>query len=695
MNKITAIPVDQLTTAQAKKELQRLAHEIARHDKLYYQLDAPAVSDSAYDSLRLRNTEIERRFPQLVRADSPTQRVGIAPTGKFPKFTHSRPMLSLDNAFSESDVEDFLQKIERFLGPTGRQLTFTAEPKIDGLSASLRYEEGVLVKGATRGDGETGEDVTSNLKTISDIPHHLKKISSGILEVRGEVYMARSDFLKLNEANQKEGKATFANPRNAAAGSVRQIDPTVTATRPLRFFAWGWGTVEPEMFDGQYQGLMALRACGFVVNPLMRLCATIEEMHAYYRELEHKRSSLDYDLDGIVFKVDQLDLQGRLGVVSRAPRWAIARKFPAEQAQTTLLDISIQVGRTGALTPVAKLAPVTVGGVVVSNATLHNEDEISRLDVRVGDTVVVQRAGDVIPQIVRVVKNKRPSKTTKYSFPRKCPACGSLAVRDGDDVVVRCTGGMICPAQKVERLRHFVSRNAFDIEGLGEKQVEELWQRGLFKSPVDIFRLRTINSKIKIPLQQWQRWGNKSVQNLFAAIDARRAISFERFLYALGIRHVGEMTARLLGKNYNTIDVFLREMESAAKGDKAAQTTLSHIEGIGPIVAQSILDFFKEPHNRKLIHDLLTEVKVQPAKPVAIGSALSGKILVFTGTLKNMTRGEAKARAEELGAKVTGAVSANTDFLVAGDEAGSKLKEAERLNIKILTEQEWLALLAR
>lgn len=695
MGESTVIPVDRLTAAQAKKELQRLAHEIAYHDQLYYQLDAPVVPDSVYDSLRLRNAEIEKRFPELMRADSPTLKVGVAPTGKFPKFIHSRPMLSLDNAFSESDVENFLQRIERFLGTVGRRLTFTAEPKIDGLSASLRYEDGVLVKGATRGDGETGEDVTSNLKTISDIPHRLKKISPKILEVRGEVYMARSDFLKLNESNQKEGKAIFANPRNAAAGSVRQIDPTVTAARPLRFFAWGWGTVEPEIFDGQYKGLMALRSCGLVVNPLIRLCGTIEEMHDYYRELELKRSSLDYDLDGIVFKVDQLDLQTRLGVVSRAPRWAIARKFPAEQAQTTLLDISVQVGRTGALTPVAKLSPVTVGGVVVSNATLHNKDEIARLDVRIGDTVIVQRAGDVIPQIVRVVKNKRPPKTVPYSFPKKCPACGSLAVCDGEDVVIRCTGGMICPAQKVERLRHFVSRNAFDIEGLGEKQVQELWQKGFFKSPADIFRLRTINSKAKIPMQRWQRWGDKSVQNLFAAIDARRIISFERFLYALGIRHVGEVTARLLGKNYNSIGIFVKAMESAAKGDQAAQTGLIHIEGIGPTVAQSILNFFREPHNRKLIHDLLAVVEVQPAKPVASGSPLSGKTLVFTGVLKNMTRGEAKARAEELGAKVTGAVSANTDFLVAGDDAGSKLKEAKRLNVKIITEEDWLRLLAR
>ena len=690
-----AIPVDTLTAAEARAELKRLAAEIARHDALYYQEDAPSISDAAYDALRLRNDAIERRFPKLVRADSPSRRIGAAPAGKFKKVAHAVPMLSLGNAFSEEDVEDFLKKIERFLGAAGRDLAFTAEPKIDGLSAGLRYERGVFVQGATRGDGEVGEDVTANLKTVSDIPHRLRGTPPPVIEVRGEVYMARSDFLKLNERNRKEGRQIFANPRNAAAGSVRQLDPAITAARPLRFFAWGWGEARPDSFANQWQALRAIKGFGFAVNPLTRLCRTAAEMHAFHREIEEKRAQLDYDADGVVFKVDRIDLQRRLGMVSRAPRWAIARKFPAERAETKLLDIAIQVGRTGALTPVAKLEPVTVGGVVVSNATLHNADEIARLDVRIGDSVIVQRAGDVIPQILGVVQERRPKSAKPYAFPATCPACGSNAVREGEDVVTRCTGGLICPAQRVERLRHFVSRNAFDIEGLGEKQVEAFWTKKLIDSPADIFRIEAKNKKMKPPLQEWDGWGDKSAANLFGAIAARRTVPFERFLYALGIRHVGETTARLLGRNYGTFEAFLKAMEAAARRDRAAKADLDGIEGIGPVVADSIVAFFREVHNRKIVRDLLKEVTVGAARKVAEGTALSGKTVVFTGTLEKMTRSEAKARAEEMGAKVAGSVSAKTDLVVAGPGAGSKLKEAETLGLKVIGEDEWLRLICR
>jgi DNA ligase (NAD+) len=689
------LPVEKLTAREAKAELKRLAAEITRHDALYYQKDAPAITDAAYDGLRERNAAIEKRFPKLVRADSPSRRIGAAPATKFRKVPHGVPMLSLDNAFSDEEVAAFLDKVHRFLGKGAGDIEFTAEPKIDGLSASLRYEEGVFVLGATRGDGEVGEDVTANLMTVADIPKRLSPEAPALLEVRGEVYMARSDFLKFNKKNAKEGKPVFANPRNAAAGSIRQLDPKVTAGRPLRFFTWGWGEVRPDPFTTQWQALHALQSWGFPLNRLVRHCRTLEQLAAFHRDIEGKRASLDYDADGVVFKVDRLDLQRRLGMVSRAPRWAIAQKFPAEHAQTRLHGIVIQVGRTGALTPVAKLDPVTVGGVVVSNATLHNADEIARLDVRVGDTVIVQRAGDVIPQVLAVVKERRPKGAKPYVFPNKCPVCGSLAVREGEDVVTRCTGGLICPAQRVERLRHFVSRDAFDIEGLGEKQVEALWSRKLFDSPADIFRLHALNRKMKPPMEEWERWGEKSVANLFAAIEARRVISFERFLYALGFRHVGETTARLLGRNYGAFAAFQKAMEAAARGDQAAKADLERIAGIGPVVAESIIDFFKEPHNRKVVHGLLKEVEVRPAKAAASGTPISGKTVVFTGSLEKMTRSEAKARAEEMGAKVAGSVSAKTDLVVAGPGAGSKLKEAQTLGVKVIAEDEWLKLTRR
>lgn len=696
MSKLSEKPVDELSRAEAKKELERLAKEIARHDALYYREDKPEIPDAEYDALCERNEQIEKRFPDLVRTDSPSQRVGAAPAHKFEKVKHLRPMLSLANAFSGEDVEDFISRVKRFLNLGEEDIALTAEPKIDGLSASLTYECGKLVRGATRGDGEVGEDVTRNLKTIKGIPHQVKgKDVPAMMEVRGEVYMARSDFLKMNEKNKKAGKQVFANPRNAAAGSVRQLDPGITASRPLRFFCWGWGEMKPMPFESQWQALQALEAFGFPVNPLTRLCKTAKELDQVYQELEEKRATLDYDIDGVVFKVDRLDLQRRLGQVSRSPRWAIARKFPAEKAETKVKAIEIQVGRTGALTPVAKLEPVTVGGVVVANATLHNADEIARLDVRIGDTVKIQRAGDVIPQVLEVVKDKRPKGAKPYKFPDTCPVCGSNAVREGDDVVARCTGGLICPAQRVSRLRHFVSRNAFDIEGLGEKLIQAFWEKKLIETPADIFRLEEKNRKLDPPLQEWEGWGEKSAKNLFEAIEKRRKIPFERFLYALGIRHVGEAGAKIIARNYGTVEQFLEAMKEAKDSTSEARAEIENISGIGEVVAEAVADFFAEEHNREAVSALLKEVEVAPAAKVAGDSPVSGKRLVFTGSLEKMTRPEAKALAESLGARVSGSVSARTDLVVAGPGAGSKLKDAKKHGVKVIGEDEWLKLTGR
>ena len=695
-------PVDRLSEAEAAAELQRLAGEIARHDALYYRQDQPEISDAEYDALREHNAAIEARFPHLVREDSPTVRVGAAPVEAFGKVMHAVPMLSLGNVFDDEGVRDFLERIRRFLGlETVEGLAFTAEPKIDGLSITLRYEKGRLVQGATRGDGYQGETVTANVRTIPDIPKAIRARSfPDPFEVRGEIYMSRAAFQRLNEGQADRGERTFANPRNAAAGSLRQLDPAITASRPLQFFAYGWGESPELPADTQWGIYRTLADWGFPLNPLAKLTASVEEMLDTYRNIESGRAGLDYDIDGVVYKLDRLDLQQRLGFVSRSPRYAVAHKFPAEKATTTLRDIEIQVGRTGALTPVAKLEPVTVGGVVVQNATLHNEDEIARKDVRIGDRVIVQRAGDVIPQILGVVEGKRPKGTKRFSFPTVCPACRSHAVREvnpvtgKEDAVRRCTGGLICPAQRVERLKHFVSRNAFDIEGLGEKHIKAFYDDGLIQSPQDIFTLAGRDRRSTTRLEAREGWGETSAAKLFAAIEARRRVKLDRFIYALGIPHVGEITGRLLARACGSIEAFRDAMLAAAR-DRAgeAYAELDNIEGIGPTVAEAIADFFAEPHNVEVVDELLREVRPEPLEAIDHTSPISGKTVVFTGTLEKMTRPEAKARAERLGAKVAGSVSKKTDYVVAGPGAGSKLKDAERLGLKVLSEDEWLALI--
>ena len=695
-------PVDRLTEGEAAAELERLAREIAYHDALYYRQDQPEISDAEYDALRERNAAIEARFPHLVREDSPSVRVGAEPVEAFGKVMHSVPMLSLGNVFDDDGVRDFLERIRRFLGlETVEGLAFTAEPKIDGLSITLRYEKGRLVQGATRGDGYQGENVTANVRTIADIPKAIKaKGFPDPFEVRGEIYMSRAAFQRLNEGQAERGERTFANPRNAAAGSLRQLDPAITASRPLQFFAYGWGEAPKLPADTQWGIYRAMANWGFPLNPLAKLTTSVEEMLDTYRDIESGRAGLDYDIDGVVYKLDRLDLQQRLGFVSRSPRYAVAYKFPAAKATTILRDIEIQVGRTGALTPVAKLEPVTVGGVVVQNATLHNEDEIARKDVRIGDTVIVQRAGDVIPQILGVVEAKRHKGAKRFSFPTVCPACGSHAVREvnpttgKEDAVRRCTGGLICPAQRVERLKHFVSRNAFDIEGLGEKHIKTFYDDGLIQSPQDIFTLAKRDHRSQTRLQVREGWGETSAEKLFAAIEARRAVKLDRFIYALGIPHVGEVTGRLLARAYGSIEAFRDAMLAAAKDRGCdAYTELDNIEGIGPTVAEAIADFFGEPHNVEVVNELLREVRPEPLESIDHASPISGKTVVFTGTLEKMTRPEAKARAERLGAKVAGSVSKKTDYVVAGPGAGTKLKDAERLGLKVLSEDEWLTLI--
>ncbi len=704
--------VAKLTKPQAKVELMRLALEIEGHDKRYYQDDAPKISDADYDALRQRINAIEVRFPDLVSKDSPSQKVGAAPSGRFAKVQHVVPMLSLGNAFSDEDVADFVDRIRRFLKLDADEMpAIVAEPKIDGLSLSLRYENGELVRAATRGDGFEGEDVTANVRTIKDIPHALKgRNIPAACEMRGEVYMLKKDFLELNKKQAEADDTIFANPRNSAAGSLRQKDVSITASRPLKFFAYTWGEMSERPADTQHGMLAWMDRAGFVVNPLTKLCKDVEDVLKFYRKIGEDRASLGYDIDGVVYKVDRLDWQDRLGFVSRSPRWAIAHKFAAEQATTILNGIDIQVGRTGALTPVARLAPVTVGGVVVQNATLHNEDYIRGIgndgsplrdgvDIRVGDTVVVQRAGDVIPQIVSVVLDKRPKTAKPYQFPEVCPVCGSHAVREGDEVVRRCTGALICPAQAVERLKHFVSRLAFDIEGLGEKQVQEFFQDGLIMSPVDIFTLQKRDARSTSKLMEREGYGETSVRNLFSAIDARRTIELHRLIYGLGIRHVGEGNAKLLARHYGTIENFREAMLAAAKGAEDEENTteayqdLNNIGGVGEIVADAVVEFFAEPRNVKALGELLREIEVKPAEQPRKSSPVSDKTVVFTGSLTKFTRDEAKAVAERLGAKVAGSVSKKTDYVVAGEDAGSKLAKARELGVAVLTEDEWLTLI--
>jgi DNA ligase (NAD+) len=690
------IPVEDLSPERAAQELAALAAEIAHHDRLYHQQDAPEISDADYDALRRRNDALELRFPELRRADSPTLSVGATPAAGFRKVRHAVPMLSLGNAFAREDAEEFVERIVRFLN-LKEAPCFVAEPKVDGLSCSLRYEDGRLVLAATRGDGAEGEDVTENVRTIADVPKVLRGTAPGVVEVRGEVYMDRNEFMDLNRRQQERGERIFANPRNAAAGSLRQLDPKITADRPLRFFGYSWGELSEPLAPTQWEARARLEGFGFRLNQPSELCDTVDGLVAYYERIQAERPTLPFDIDGVVYKVDRLDWQERLGFVSRAPRWAIAHKFPAERAQTRLREITIQVGRTGAMTPVAELEPVTVGGVVVSRATLHNEDEIRRKDVRIGDQVVVQRAGDVIPQVVGVVLEQRPEEGTEpYPFPDTCPVCGSDAVRPEGEVIRRCTGGLICEAQAVERLRHFVSRDAFDIEGLGEKIIREFWDEGRVRRPGDVFRIEATNGNPFPRLQEREGWGERSVQNLFRSIDARREIRLDRFVFALGIRQVGQATARLLAKHYVSLDRLRAGMREARTIGSEAMGELLSIGGIGKSMADDLIAFFAEEHNAEVIDDLLAAgLRVLDYEaPKTRNSAIAGKTVVFTGTLRTVTRSEAKARAEALGAKVAGSVSGKTDYLVVGADAGGKAQKARDLGVTTLTEEEWLALVS-
>lgn len=693
------IAVPDLTEAEAAEELTWLADEIASHDLAYHQADSPVVSDAEYDALRRRNADIEARFPHLVRENSPSLRVGAARSEQFSPVKHGVPMLSLDNAFSDADALEFDARVRRFLGLDATDIAYTAEPKIDGLSASLRYEGGVLVRGATRGDGRVGEDVTANLLTIADIPQRLSR--SGwpeVVEVRGEVYLSHAAFAGLNAQAEAAGQKTYANPRNAAAGSLRQINPKVTATRPLAFFAYAWGEVSAPFADTQWAALSRLAGWGFVTTPQSRRVEGPEGLLAAYREMEAARPHLGFDIDGVVYKVDRLDWQQRLGFITRTPRWAVARKFPAEQARTVLTAIDLQVGRTGAVTPVARLVPVTVGGVVVENATLHNVDEIARKDIRVGDTVIVQRAGDVIPQIVGVVEAARPAPPPPpFVFPETCPCpLATPLVREttasgAETVVRRCSGEFACPFQRIEHLRHFVSRRAYDIEGLGEKQLAAFFDRGWVREPADIFRLAADGSRLD-ELRALDGYGETSVANLVAGIEARRTISLDRFIFGLGIRHIGETTAMVLARGYGSAGAFLAAMDRVAARDPEAIEELDALDQVGGTVIEAAASYFGEGHNRRIVAELFAQLTVLDAEQPRRDTAVAGKTVVFTGALEQMTRDEAKARAESLGAKVAGSVSKKTDIVVAGPGAGSKLKTAEALGIQVLTEAEWLDL---
>jgi DNA ligase (NAD+) len=690
-------PATDLTEAEAVEELTRLADEITRHDLAYHQDDAPLVSDADYDALKRRNSEIEALFPHLVRDNSPSLRVGAPRAEQFSPVEHGVPMLSLDNAFSDDDSLEFDARIRRFLKLDEAPIAYTAEPKIDGLSASLRYEKGVLVQGATRGDGRVGEDVTANLRTIADIPHRLK--GSGwpdVIEVRGEVYLDDAGFLALNAAAAEAGDKAYANPRNAAAGSLRQIDSSITARRPLRFFAYAWGLISERFAETQWEALETLTAWGFVIPPQSTKVIGGEGLLAAYAALEVARPNLGYDIDGVVYKVDRLDWQQRLGFVSRAPRWGIARKFPAQQARTILEAIDLQVGRTGTVTPVARLKAVTVGGVSVTNATLHNADEIARKDLRVGDTVVIQRAGDVIPQVVSVILDARPDAAEPYEFPSHCPCplatplARETTVGGAETVVRRCTGELACPFQRIEHLKHFVSRRAFDIEGLGEKQLQAFYDDGLIREPADIFTLE-VRDKVSLKkLKDRDRAGETSVGNLFAAIESRRTIPLDRFIYGLGIRHIGEQTALVMARGYGTAAEFLAAMDRVAARDEEAVADLDALDQIGGAVIEAAASFFAEDHNRGMVQRLVEQLVIQDVEKPKTDTAVAGKTVVFTGALERMTRDEAKAQAESLGAKVASSVSKKTNLVVAGPGAGSKLKTATELGIQVMTEDEWL-----
>ncbi len=698
--------VEALTAVEAARELARLAKLIAHHDKRYHQLDAPEITDAEYDALVQRNRVIEARFPELIRGDSPSRRVGAAPATGFRKVKHLRPMLSLENAFDADDVRGFFSGVRNFIKELrvdpGQPVAVTAEPKIDGLSISLLYERGAFVRGATRGDGAEGEEVTENLRTIALLPKQLKGTAPDLMEVRGEVYMERAAFLAMNERREAQGEAVFANPRNAAAGSLRQLDPTITAGRPLKLFCYALGEVSDVVAETHWDFLARLGQWGFPVNPESRLCGSLEEALAFHHDIGANRAQLAYDIDGVVYKINRFDWQARLGMVSRAPRWALAHKFPAEQAQTTLKSIEISVGRTGVLTPWANLVPVNVGGVIVARATLHNEDEIARKDFRDGDTVVIQRAGDVIPQVVSVVDPERPNRPPPFSMAAKltppgedrpvCPICHSLAVREMAQVAWRCTGALVCPAQAVERFVHFCSRLAFDIEGMGEKNVEAFWTDKLIRQPADIFRLHQHAAAIR----EREGWGEVSTGNLLQAIERRRTIPLDRLIYALGIRQVGEATAKLLARHYGTVEAWKSAMLAAAEDTESeAYRDLTNIGQIGASVAGDLTDFFREKHNVTALDDLIAELHEVTAisAPSGAASPIAGKTIVFTGTLEKMTRAESKARAEALGANVTSSVSAKTDYVVVGADAGSKAAKAQALGVTILSEAEFLALI--
>jgi DNA ligase (NAD+) len=693
-----ALAVEALDEAQAAAELTRLADEIAAHDIRYFQDEAPTISDGEYDALKVRNAAIEARFPHLVRENSPSVKVGAARAASFAPVVHGVPMLSLDNGFSDADAVEFDARVRRFLRLGEEVVAYTAEPKIDGLSASLRYEDGAFVLGATRGDGRVGEDVTANLKTIGEIPHRLKgRDWPSLIEVRGEVYFGHDEFAALNAAALAGGQRIYVNPRNAASGSLRQIDPAITATRPLRFFAYAWGQLSGPFAATQWEALAALKSWGFKATPQSMRVEGAAGLAKAYKRMEALRPKLAFDIDGVVYKVDRLDWQGRLGFVSRSPRWALARKFPAEQARTVLEGIDLQVGRTGAVTPVARLAPVTVGGVVVEKATLHNADEIVRKDIRIGDTVIVQRAGDVIPQILGPVLDERPASAAPFDFPQHCPCplatplARELTASGAETVIRRCTGEFACPFQRIEHLKHFVSRRAFDIEGLGEKQLQAFFAEGLISQPADIFRLAA-NDEVMASLAERHGYGATSIANLRAAIEARRTIALDRFIYALGIRHIGETTATVLARGYGDAASFLAAMDQVAAGDGEARAELDDLDQIGAAVIEACAAYFAEDHNRAIVQNLVAQLTIEDAERPRSDTAVAGKTVVFTGSLERMTREEAKAQAEALGAKVSSSVSKKTDIVVAGPGAGSKLKTAAELGLTVMTEDEWLAL---
>lgn len=702
-------PVATLTASQAEAELAELAAAIHHHDELYHALDRPEISDADYDALRQRNLEIENRFPGLVRADSPSRRVGAAPVSGFRKLKHRLPMLSLGNAFSQQDLRDFVDSVRNFireLGDPSTLLELVVEPKVDGLSLSLRYEDGRLVSAATRGNGVEGEEVTANVLTIADIPRTLTHPNlPEVLEVRGEVYMADEDFLSLNARQIEAGENTFANPRNAAAGSLRQLDPAITRTRPLRFFAYALGEISAPLADTQWDIRQSLQALGFCLNePALRVGVVDEDfasLFAYYESMQGKRSGLGFSIDGLVVKVDRLDWQNRLGFVSRSPRWAIAWKFPPEQAQTQIRSITAQVGRTGKITPVANLAPINVGGVLVSRASLHNQDEIQRKDIREGDTVIIQRAGDVIPQVVGVIFDRRPADSLPYQFPRLCPDCGEPLVRNEGEADTFCVNGLSCPAQAMERLIHFVSRDAFDIDGLGAKNIQAFYERGLVRSPMDIFTLEARDALRELPLREWEGWGEVSARKLFDAIQRARTVPLDRFIYALGIPQIGQSTARLLARHYVSLRQWRDAMRQAMDLESEAYAQLLSINGMGQSMAQDLAAFFHEPQNVEVLDRLSLDLEgagplltVTDFESALAASPVADKTVVFTGTLETLSRNEAKARAEALGAKVAGSVSKKTDYVVAGADAGSKLKKARELGVAVISEAEWLELIA-